>query len=72
MSETETTGVVDRHCKVFGVSNLFVGGSSVFATSGAANPTLTIVALALRLAEHLHQVVTRDEAPEDTLKPKEK
>lgn len=72
MSETETTGVVDRHCKVFGVSNLFVGGSSVFTTSGAANPTLTIVALALRLAEHLHHLVTQAEAPVETRKSREK
>jgi choline dehydrogenase-like flavoprotein len=46
-------GVVDQHARMHGVSNLFVAGSSVFATSGFANPTLTVVALALRLAEHL-------------------
>lgn len=53
MGETEREGVVDRDSKVFGVENLFIAGSSVFTTSGAANPTLTIVALALRLAEHI-------------------
>ena len=53
MSDSEQTGVVDRDCKVFGVNNLYVAGSSVFTTSGAANPTFTIVSLALRLAEHL-------------------
>ena len=53
MSDQEATGVVDQNGKVFGVANLFVAGSSVFTTSGAANPTLSIVALALRLADHL-------------------
>jgi len=46
-------GVVDANCKVHGIANLYVAGSSVFPTCGAANPTLTIVALALRLADHL-------------------
>lgn len=46
-------GVVDEHARVHGISNLFVAGSSVFPTGGFANPTLTIVALALRLADHL-------------------
>jgi len=46
-------GVVDAHCRVHGVGNLFIAGSSVFPTTGSANPTLTIVALALRLADHL-------------------
>lgn len=46
-------GVVDADTRVHGLSNLFVTGSSVFPTSGFANPTLTIVALALRLADHL-------------------
>lgn len=47
------SSVVDRQCRVHGVDNLYVAGSSVFATSGYANPTLTIVALAPRLADHL-------------------
>ena len=46
-------GVVDAHCRVHGLQNLFVTGSSVFPTGGFANPTLTIVALALRLSDHL-------------------
>jgi len=46
-------GVVDAQGAVHGVGNLFVAGSSLFPTAGAANPTLTIVALALRLADHL-------------------
>ena len=43
-------GVVSGEGRVFGAANLFVAGSSVFPTSGAANPTLTAVAMALRLA----------------------
>lgn len=46
-------GVVDADCRVHGVANLFVAGSSVFPTSGAANPTFTILSLALRLADLL-------------------
>jgi choline dehydrogenase-like flavoprotein len=46
-------GVVDADCRVHGVANLFATGSSVFPTGGYANPTLTIVALAIRLADHL-------------------
>jgi choline dehydrogenase-like flavoprotein len=53
MGSSPVDGVVDANTKVFGIDNLFVAGSSVFTTSGWANPTLTIVALALRLAEHL-------------------
>ena len=47
------TGVVDANCQVHGVPNLFIAGGGVFATAGAANPTLTIVALSLRLAAFL-------------------
>ena len=46
-------GVVDENCRVHGTSNLFIAGPSVFPTSGCANPMLTIVALAVRLAEHV-------------------
>jgi choline dehydrogenase-like flavoprotein len=46
-------GVVDPDCRVHEIANLYVAGSSVFPTSGYANPTFTIVALALRLADHL-------------------
>lgn len=53
MTDDPSTGVVDADCRVFSTSNLFIAGSSVFTTGGAANPTLTIVALALRLADHL-------------------
>jgi choline dehydrogenase-like flavoprotein len=53
MSDNPLRGVVDRNCKVHAVDNLYVAGSSVFPTSGASNPTLTLVALTLRLADHL-------------------
>jgi choline dehydrogenase-like flavoprotein len=46
-------GVVDANCQVHDVPNLYIAGSSVFPTGGFANPTLTIVALALRLGAHL-------------------
>jgi choline dehydrogenase-like flavoprotein len=55
MAETPADGVVDSNCAVFGMENLYVAGSSVFPTAGQANPTLTIVALALRLADFLRQ-----------------
>ncbi|CAG2159695.1 FAD-dependent oxidoreductase [Cupriavidus numazuensis] len=46
-------GVVDPDCRVHGIGNLYIGGSSVFPTVGANFPTITIAALALRLADHL-------------------
>jgi choline dehydrogenase-like flavoprotein len=52
-------GVVDADCRVHGVRNLYVAGSSVFPTYGCSNPTLTIVALALRLADHLKNELPR-------------
>jgi choline dehydrogenase-like flavoprotein len=55
MNDDPRQGVVDRHCKVHGIDNLYVAGSSVFPTSGVANPTLTLVALVLRLADHLKE-----------------
>lgn len=50
-------GVVDEHCQVHDVSNLFIAGSSVFPTGGYANPTLTIVALAVRLADQVKKTM---------------
>lgn len=57
MSDDPKQGVVDRHCRVHGMANLFVAGSSVFPTAGGATPTLMIVALAIRLADHLKGTV---------------
>jgi choline dehydrogenase-like flavoprotein len=53
MSRTPVDGVVDPDCQVHGVTGLFLAGGSVFPTSGYANPTLTIVAMSIRLADHL-------------------
>lgn len=53
MATDERHGVVDRDCRVFGLENLYVAGASVFPTGGWMNPTLTLVALALRLSDHL-------------------
>lgn len=49
------TSVVDAHARVHDVDNLYIAGSAVFPTSGQANPTLTLIALSLRLADHLVQ-----------------
>jgi choline dehydrogenase-like flavoprotein len=48
-------GVVDADCRVHGIDNLFVAGASVFPTGGSVSPTPTILALALRLADHLKE-----------------
>jgi choline dehydrogenase-like flavoprotein len=53
MSDGPRHGVVDRDYRVHGVDNLYIGGSSVFATGGHANPTYTITQLALRPGDHL-------------------
>jgi choline dehydrogenase-like flavoprotein len=52
-------GVVDEQCRVHALSNLYIAGSSVFPTSGYANPTLTIVALAVRLGDHIRSLLQR-------------
>jgi choline dehydrogenase-like flavoprotein len=49
------SSAVDSDCRVHSVRNLYVAGSAVFPTSSQANPTLTLIALSLRLAEHLLQ-----------------
>ncbi len=51
-------GVVDADCRIHGISNFYVAGSSVFPNNGSANPTLSLVALSLRLAQHLKQSLT--------------
>ena len=56
MSSDPGQGVVDENCLVHGVNNLFVASSSVFATSSQANPTLTIVAMAVRVADRVNNL----------------
>ncbi|HVY99411.1 MAG TPA: GMC family oxidoreductase [Dongiaceae bacterium] len=53
MAADPSQGVVDADCKAHGLANLYIAGSSVFPSCGPVNPTLTIVALAMRLADHL-------------------
>jgi choline dehydrogenase-like flavoprotein len=63
MAANAHTGVVDRHCALFELPNLYIASASVFPTSGHANPTLTIVALAIRLADHLKEKLRRHPCP---------
>ncbi len=53
MSREPSEGVVDADCRVHGLADLYVAGSSVFPTSGEANPTFMAVTLAVQLAHHL-------------------
>jgi choline dehydrogenase-like flavoprotein len=57
MSADPRHGVVDADCRVHGVANLYVAGSSVFPTGGNAPPTFTIACLALRLGDRLRQTL---------------
>jgi choline dehydrogenase-like flavoprotein len=59
MYDSARQGVVDRNCRVHGLANLYVAGSSVFPTAGANFPTITLVALALRLSNHIVGVLRR-------------
>lgn len=61
MHDSPEQGVVDRNCKVHGMSNLFIAGSSVFPTAGANFPTITIAALTLRLSEHIVRALANPE-----------
>ena len=53
MSEDPKQGVTDANCKVHGIDNLYVAGASNYVTAAAPNPTLTVVALSLRLGDHV-------------------
>jgi choline dehydrogenase-like flavoprotein len=62
MHDSPQYGVVDRNCRVHGMNNLYVAGSSVFPTAGANFPTITIAALTFRLAEHIAQILRQPDA----------
>lgn len=53
MATDPKKGVVDANCKVHGISNLYVAGAACYVTAAAPNPTLTVTALSIRLADHL-------------------
>lgn len=59
MHNDPARGVVDENCRVHEMANLYIAGGSVFPTGGYANPSLTIVALSLRLADHLKSTTNR-------------
>lgn len=70
MGKDPRSSVTDANGRVHGIDNLYIAGSAVFPTSGQANPTLTIVALALRMADHFKQLQgARTFAPEQADKP---
>lgn len=59
MSLNAEEGIVNSDCRLFAQDNFYLAGSSVFASAGHANPTLTIVQLALRLCDHLESKLTQ-------------
>ncbi len=59
MGWTEADGVVDRNLKVFGTDNLFVAGSSIWATAGISNPTFSIITFSIRLADHIGMTLNK-------------
>ncbi len=63
MTSDPRAGVVNADCQVHGIDGLFIVGSSVFPTAGHANPTLMIVALASRLAQHLRRRLSNEAGP---------
>jgi choline dehydrogenase-like flavoprotein len=58
MSDDPRDGVVDKNCKVHDVENLYIAGSATFPTGGYANPTLTNLALTIRIADQLKDKLT--------------
>jgi choline dehydrogenase-like flavoprotein len=59
MSSTPQEGAVDSQCRLYSCKNVYIASTSVFPTAGAAPPTLTLVALSLRLADHLDKVMAQ-------------
>ena len=66
MHDSPLHGVVDRNCRVHGMSNLYLAGSSVFPTAGANFPTITLAALTFRLAAHIERELRRADAELNT------
>lgn len=64
MGTTAQNSVVDKNCKLHSFDNLYIAGSSVFSAPGAANPTFSIVALSLRLADHLSTKIGEEKSNE--------
>jgi choline dehydrogenase-like flavoprotein len=71
MSDDPASGVVDRNCRLHGMANLYVAGSSVFPSGGHTTPTTTIVQMALRLADHLAAEEARGAQSGTTVTPGE-
>ena len=69
MGASPADSVVDRDCRIHDVDNLFVASPAVFPTSSQANPALTIVALSLRLADHLKALAASGGARSATARP---
>jgi choline dehydrogenase-like flavoprotein len=67
MSADPRQGVVDADCKVHTMQNLYVAGSSVFPTCSNDMPTLTLMALAWRLADHLQRLLMQGSAAENVV-----
>jgi choline dehydrogenase-like flavoprotein len=61
MNNDPQKGVVDSNCQIHGIGNLFVAGSSCFPNGAAVNPTFTIVALSLRLSDHIRDLIKGDD-----------
>ena len=57
MHENPGSGVVDANCRVHGMANLWIAGSSVFPTVGHERPTLNLIALALRLSDEIKRLM---------------
>ena len=58
MGNDPKKAVVDSNCKVHGINNLFMAGSSCYVTAAAPNPTLTLIALSLRLSDHVKKQIS--------------
>jgi len=60
MSDDPKQGVVDANCKVHGIDNLYMAGSSCYVTATAVNPTLTLIALTIRLSDHIKSLIGKN------------